>query len=125
MIESKKDRQRIIELILEGRAAGDTVEIVVRRIFEQMPHLTGADIAELTAVCAEESRMDAAEHEARADAYSRIKDIIRETEETSGNAGLTVNRTLALLKNRAQAGDARATELSDELTKAITFVGGL
>ncbi len=64
---SKKDRQRIIEIILGGLAAGDAHEIVVRRIFEQMPHVTPADISELCAVCAEEAHMDAAEHEARAD----------------------------------------------------------
>jgi hypothetical protein len=63
MIKGIKDRQRIIELLQPVRAAGNPLQI----IFEELPHVTPADIAEVAAVLAEESRMDAAEYEARAD----------------------------------------------------------
>lgn len=62
MIKGIKDRQRIIEL-LQPTHAGNPFE----KIFEEMPHVTPADVSEILAVLAEESRMDAAEHEARAE----------------------------------------------------------
>jgi hypothetical protein len=65
MIKSKKERQRIIELIAPTQT-GNVVENL-RRITEEMPHITWTDIAGVAAVLAEECRMDAAEHEARAD----------------------------------------------------------
>lgn len=66
MIKSIKDRRRVIELLKEGMKEGTLLD-VIGRIFEELPHITAADISEIAAVCAEESRMDAAEHEARAE----------------------------------------------------------
>lgn len=121
---SKEDRERVIKLI-EGGGADDTVDTIVRRITELMPHVTVADIRELAAVREEETRMDIAEIDHRNWAYQQIQAVIKETEQISEKTGLTVNQTIALLKKRIRAGDLQAKKLLDKITKATTAVGGL
>jgi hypothetical protein len=116
---SIKDRQQIIELV-EGRAESDTPEIIRRRIIEKLPHLTSEDVAEVCAVRAEECHLDTAEHKARASALRQVVDIVEEA--APGKPGITPDEALALLRKRVKAGDTRATESLNKLTKAITFL---
>jgi hypothetical protein len=121
---TQKDRQRIIELISQGRAAGDPVEDIARRITEQMPHVTVDDIAHIAAVHAEELDLDAGVHAARVDALRQIKAIVEETERGFGEQRLTVEDAYVLLTICAQrSGDKRARELLSELDKAALVVG--
>jgi hypothetical protein len=46
---------------------------MIRRIVEEMPHLTVAEIAQVAMVHAEECRLDASVQFAQADAASRIE----------------------------------------------------
>lgn len=120
---TQKDRQRVVDLIDQGHAIGDTVKTIVRRITEQMPHMTVDDIAQIATVHAEEAYLDAAVYAAQAKASKQIAEIIREVDQRCNDARHTLGEAYVLLNIWAQDGDTRAVELLNELHEATLVVG--
>ena len=80
---TRKDQQRIAELIHQGSEANDPTKDIIRRIVEEMPHLTADEIADVAMVHAEECRLDASVQLAQANAAKQIAEIIKETQRMS------------------------------------------
>ena len=86
---TRREVQRIAELVDLGFAAGDRKEDIFRRITKEMPHLTAADIIQVARVRSEELRLDASVQSAvPAQAAQRFAEIIKETQQLSGRPHL-------------------------------------
>ena len=118
-----QEASRVVQLLEQAYRAQDSFEDTVRRIAEEIPHLTPKDIQQVAAVHAEEMRMEAAEYAAAAAAANQIAEIIRETERISGNSALTTETAFQILADRAGLGDKRATELLEKFGEAALVAG--
>jgi hypothetical protein len=114
---NREERARVIELIDEGSREGLSTKDTVRRIVEEMPHLSAADVAQVARTHAEELRLEGAEKMAEANASDLIVGILEET--GCRNAG----EALYVLENRSRMGDTRATVLLEKLKAALITVG--
>jgi hypothetical protein len=120
---TRKDAQRIAELIDQGSAAKDRTEDIIRRIVKEMPHLIDDDIEQVARVHAEECRLDASVQMEDAKASKQIAQIIRETQRMSGRPHLNTGEALQILSARAEHGDRQASKLLDDFRKAALIVG--
>jgi hypothetical protein len=111
---TRRETQRIIELLDQGIAAGHRKEDIVRRIAKEMAHLRAADVIQVLQVRREERRCDRAE--------TQVIDIMEETQRMSGRS-LTLAETFVILSCYEQRGDKRASKLLDDLSKAARICG--
>jgi hypothetical protein len=111
---NREERARVIELI---HGVGLSVQDKVRRIHEEMPHLTTAEVIEVCETDAEMLHQDAAVQRADAEASRSIADIL-------GEAGYrNAGEALPALESRSRNGDTRATVLLKKLIAALNTVG--
>jgi hypothetical protein len=113
---TQQDKRRLIEILNTASTNGASMPATARLIHEELPHLTAAEVIEISRVHRDELRLDAAVYMAQGQAYNRIAEIIKETGQQ--NLGGALN----LLAARANQGDRHATELLEELGQAFTTV---
>jgi hypothetical protein len=118
-----QESKRIGELLDQAYAGGDSMEETLRRIANEMPHITSDHISEVASVRAEEAELDASVLAAKTKASEEMANIILEAERISGRPGLTSAETFQVLRLHADQGDARARELLVEFSRAAGVVG--
>jgi hypothetical protein len=115
MAVSKADEASIRTLL--GCLFNASIEIKVRQILKEMPHLAAADIRQIATVHALEKRMEAAELATEAKTAHRIAEIIQEAE------AFNLRDAFEKLRNRASSGDKRAGELLTKLQETMRLWG--
>ena len=120
---TRREVQRISELVDQGFAAGGRKEDIFRRITKEMPHLTAADIIQVARYRFEELRLDASVQLAQAQAAQRFAEIIEETQQLSGRPHLNTGEALLYLSDRAEKSDERASKLLGDFSEAALIVG--
>jgi hypothetical protein len=107
-----QERERVIQLLDAG---GSNAEVILKTIVREMPHLKGADIADVCRVHREMREQDAAVYHAQAQASLRIKEIL----ELMGAPNVEVAERI-LVARSIQGDDLDAAELLQELRRALS-----
>jgi hypothetical protein len=121
-IMTREEVARLNELLDEVDPSRDSVDDVIRRIGEKLPHLTREDVAEVIEVRAEIKRMEMAEQIASVEGETQILEILSEAERISEREDLTVGMAVQILADRAAQGDQEAAALLEKFDQAVRLL---
>ena len=119
---TREEVARLNELLDEVDPSRDSVDDVIRRIGEKLPHLTREDVAEVIEVRAEIKRMEMAEQIASVEGETQILEILSEAERISEREDLTVGVAVQILADRAAQGDQEAAALLEKFDQAVRLL---
>jgi hypothetical protein len=119
---TREEVARLNELLDEVDPSRDSVDDVIRRIGEKLPHLTREDVAEVIEVRAEIKRMEMAEQIASVEGETQILEILSEAERISEREDLTVGMAFQILADRAAQGDQEAAALLEKFDQAVRLL---
>jgi hypothetical protein len=121
-IMTREEVARLNELLDKVDPSRDSVDDVLRRIGEKLPHLTTGDVAEVIEVWAEIKRMEMAEQIASVEGETQILEILSEAERISEREDLTVGMAVQILADRAAQGDQEAAALLEQFDQAVRLL---